>query len=532
MWAALVGQLPDDVTVLVGQRITDHAREVEIDLLVLWPGVGVAAIEVKGGTVSVQDGVWYQSSASGRHALAKSPIEQVRLAKHELIDFLKVGSSFPIGRITHLVALPYTQAPPKWHVPEAPRELVAFAEDMDHLGGFLAEALRRQGAAAAVLTSKQTAAVVKTLRATHKAVENTRLRALEMEDAGNALTREQGKVLSLLRFQKRAQLIGGAGSGKTHLALMKAREQAKQGLRVALVCYSRGLARYFELVVSGWPEEERPLFVGLFHDLPLMLGAEGEPADATAEEVALYYDEVLPTRLLELGRELPDEHRFEAIVVDEAQDFAELWWHGLTECLLGQDEGRLFVFADAHQSVFDRGGNAPIELSPFPLDDNLRNSATIAECFAPLAPLRQFPRMAAGVPVRFVPVASADDVIGAADEQVERLMDAGWAPGDIALLTTGRRHPEQMAQVEAWGYRGYWDQFFAASDVFYGHVLGFKGLERRAVVLAMNDLPTYPKARQKLYVGLSRARAELVVVGNPQVLLEIGGAEVFARLNA
>ncbi len=29
--------------------------------LVLWPGVGMAAIEVKGGRVSVENGQWYQS---------------------------------------------------------------------------------------------------------------------------------------------------------------------------------------------------------------------------------------------------------------------------------------------------------------------------------------------------------------------------------------------------------------------------------------------------------------------------------------
>jgi len=529
VWEALVEQLPDEATILVGQRITDHAREVEIDLLVFWPEVGVVALEVKGGTVSVQDGEWFQSDGSGRRALAKSPIEQVRQAKHELSEFLKPRVSFGLGRITHVVVLPYTQAPPKWAVPDVPRHLVAFAQDVERLAGFLAEALRKQGASASVLTEKQTAVVLKTLRATHKAVENAQLRSQEITDTGNQLTREQEKVLALLRFQHRAQLIGGAGSGKTHLALMKARDQVRAGKRVALVCYSRGLARHFELTVAGWPPEERPQFVGLFHDLPVLLGAEEEP-EGTREEIAQYYDEVLPRRLAELAALLPDEHRFEAIVVDEAQDFADSWWEGLTLCLLGGEDGELFVFADAHQKVFDREGSSPITLSPFPLDDNLRNTATIAECFAPLTPVEQIARMDAGVPVRFVPVAAGASVTEAADDQVEAMLDAGWSPGDVALLTTGRRHGEQIAQVEAFGPAGYWDAFFAGDEVFYGHVLGFKGLERPVVVLALNDDPDNALATQKLYVGLSRARSELVVVGNPQDLLEIGGDEVFRRV--
>lgn len=58
--------------------------------------------------------------------------------------------------------------------------------------------------------------------------------------------------------------------------------------------------------------------------------------------------------------------------------------------------------------------------------------------------------------------------------------------------------------------------------MFYGHVLGFKGLERRVVVLAVND--TRPeRARERLYVGLSRARDQLVVRGDPDYIWDVGG---------
>ena len=37
------------------------------------------------------------------------------------------------------------------------------------------------------------------------------------------------------------------------------------------------------------------------------------------------------------------------------------------------------------------------------------------------------------------------------------------------------------------GRRSYWDTFWDQEQVFYGHVLGFKGLERPAVILALNE---------------------------------------------
>jgi ATP-dependent exoDNAse (exonuclease V) alpha subunit len=61
-------------------------------------------------------------------------------------------------------------------------------------------------------------------------------------------------------------------------------------------------------------------------------------------------------------------------------------------------------------------------------------------------------------------------------------------------------------------------------------VLGFKGLERRAIVLVVNDSVALERARERLYVGLSRARDQLVVCGDPAFIAEYGGADVARRL--
>lgn len=65
--------------------------------------------------------------------------------------------------------------------------------------------------------------------------------------------------------------------------------------------------------------------------------------------------------------------------------------------------------------------------------------------------------------------------------------------------------------------------------MFYGHVLGFKGLERPAVVLAVNEKAAQERSRERLYVGLSRARDQLVVCGDPALIREVGGAELAKR---
>jgi superfamily I DNA/RNA helicase len=115
-----------------------------------------------------------------------------------------------------------------------------------------------------------------------------------------------------------------------------------------------------------------------------------------------------------------------------------------------------------------------------------------------------------------------DKALGVRDDQIDLLIEEGWRPQDVALLTTGSRHPEQ-AERQRDGHKAYWDTFWDTDQVFYGHVLGFKGLERRAVVLVINDEAKFERSRERLYVGLSRARDQLVVCGDPDFIRDVGG---------
>ena len=111
----------------------------------------------------------------------------------------------------------------------------------------------------------------------------------------------------------------------------------------------------------------------------------------------------------------------------------------------------------------------------------------------------------------------------------EALLDEGWRSEHIALLTMGSRHPAQKERQEADGQIGYWRSFWEKDDVFYGHVLGCKGLERKAVVLCINTARA-DRGREMLYVGMSRATDRLVVVGDPEFIRSIGGDAVAKQL--
>jgi hypothetical protein len=525
-WEALRDSLPNEAALFHSVGLLDGEREQEIDLLVAWPGLGLAAIEVKGGHVT-RDGEGWQQESKGTRRKIGSPVLQSQDGKHVLVRYLQRHSTTSAGRAraAHLICLPFTTVPGGFQAPDLPRTALLDKTDLPSAADAVRQAIELHGAGHQPLDAAGLEAIVDLLAGQPAGQTSLLSAAEEHEQRLEQMTRDQVRTLDHLRYHRRLKVIGGAGTGKTWLALEQARRLGASGERVALVCYSRGLARYFERVTATWKRKERPAYVGLFHQLPVEWGAAPGVEDSDEFETRL------PLELARLAAERPAPQRFDSIVVDEAQDFGALWWTSVLACLADADTGGLFVFLDEAQRVFARQGAAPIELPPYVLDENIRNTKRIAQLFSSLSGEGLKPRGLEGAPVRLVECA-AEDVLGRADDAVMALLEEGWEPGQIALLTTRHRHPEQTNAVDMGGYAAYWDRFFADEDVFYGHVLGFKGLERSVVVLAVNGFKDVERAREMLYVGLSRARTLLVVVGQRELVEQVGGGGVKKRLGA
>ena len=523
VWEGLRDTLPEEAALFHSVALLEGDREQELDLLVAWPGVGLAVLEVKGGHVTRDAQGWHQESRGLRRPIG-SPVLQAQDGKHVLTRYLqRHATSAGRSRAAHLVALPFTTVPSDAEAPDLPRAMVLDRHDVADPASAVRRAVERHGAGHQPLDDDGLAQLERLLAGQFVGQASLLSAAEEHEERVAQMTRDQYRTLDNLRYHRRLKVIGGAGTGKTWLALEQARRLAVQGERVALVCYSRGLARYFERVTEKWSRREQPAYVGLFHQLPVEWGARPGADDSDDFEVRL------PRELGELAALKPPSERFDSVVVDEAQDFGELWWPSMLACLRDPEQGGLFVFLDEAQRVFSRQGVVPIDLPPYALNENIRNTKRIAQLFSSLSGEQLKPRGLEGPAVRLVEC-SAAEVVERADDAVEALLDEGWEPGQVVLLTTQHRHPEQRNAVDVGGWAAYWDAFFAAEDVFYGHVLGFKGLERSVAVLAVNGFRDLERAREMLYVGLSRAQSLLVVVGERALLEQVGGAGVRNRL--
>jgi hypothetical protein len=531
VWTALKVSLPDDCVLAHSVQVRDGRNEYEIDLLVLWPGVGMAAIEVKGGQVSVSDGQWYQSDRSGKRKI-QSPVAQSQSSLHALKNWLEnqLGSRLS-SRCVYMVSLPYTDVPGDWTMAGCPRQLILDQTDSKSPAELVRQAIENEGGGASPLAPAFLERIVRTLSADlHTAVVPSTT-SQEDEAAQDHLTERQSVLLQATRALPRIRFTGGAGSGKTWLAVEKARMLSKQGKRVGLFCYNKGLGQYLQDRVETWRRQAKPVFTGEFHEYVRGLGVP----DGSGQD---YFDVEMPRLLKELAAGLEPHERLDAVIVDEAQDFAPLWWDALLACTTDPDAGEVYAFMDDRQDVYQRWGGATADFTfgptasfvPIHIDENLRNTRKIAETFKPLAGEHFTPRGSTGLPVRFVDCAS-NEALDIGGDCVDALITEGWANNQIALLTTKERHPIHLDFFERGATEDYWREFHAGEAEFYGHVLGFKGLERSVVVLCVNGFKDMERAAEQLYVGLSRARSLLVVVGDGTLLEEAGGRELMMALS-
>ncbi|TKJ28325.1 NERD domain-containing protein [Blastococcus sp. CCUG 61487] len=518
-------QLPDDVVLICNLRFSDGREDREADLIVAWPGVGVAVVEVKGGSVSLDRGEWRQRQEGVDRVI--HPVDQAVACKYLLCDYLAKHSRWSGGRprTAHLVAAPATTLPADFVAPGLARWMALDVTDVPHAAARIRAALEKVRDEPDPPTTEDVEELVDCLAGTAIPQQHLLAELAEREAACDLLTRDQAKVLDLLGEYSRVEIRGGAGSGKTWLAVEKARRLAAEGQRVALMCYSRGLAEFLKRRVEKLPKRQRPAYVGTFHYLGIDWGVP-----AGSDDDSRYWEEFLPAEMVKLAGALPEEQRFDAIVIDEGQDFAQSWWDAVVAALRDPERGCIYVFSDEGQRIFARQGRPTVDLMPISLNENLRNTKQIAGTFSSLAPQQMRIRGSSGVPVRFVQC-SPDEAVDAADGVAEELLDEGWPPEALALLTTHRRHPVQVER-QAEGQDAYWATYWDNDDLFYGHVLGFKGLERPAVVLAVNGFRDEARAREMLYVGLSRARDLLVVCGDLDLIRRVGGEAVARRLTA
>lgn len=335
------------------------------------------------------------------------------------------------------------------------------------------------------------------------------------------LTHERKVILDQLEENNRYYVKGPAGCGKTLLAFEQARRWKRKGLKVGVVAYNRGLISYMSNKNSELPEAERADWIDTFHNLATQLGSTAGSPQHYNEPVDRYREDLITKSMA-----ASDLHRFDAWVVDEAQDFLPSWWETLNNLLRDPVEGKMALFGDDQQQVFGQRTTPEGFFANLRLTENLRNSQQIAKAVSAFLDKPTSARGPHAFEIEYVEVKEDIDTFDAADDVVANLTDQEfWHPGEIALLTTMSRHPEHARTADK-DRAAHWDSLWANEDVFYCTVGGFKGLERPVVVLAIDGFHENSEMDDILYVGMSRARDKLVIVASREIIQYLRGMQI------
>ncbi len=514
-------QLPDEF--LVFHRRSWHAlnaagsaRDGETDFVIAHEKLGILVVEAKSGGVArdSKTGLWHAVGYDGRrtHSI-DNPVEQAMRCQKSLVRRLKEipRSAKRWWTVGHAVAFPEIRF--DVNLFEVTPEIVLDRDDLPYLREWTEAALkhwadreRHQPPGADGIE------ILSSLLAVGFEIHPLLGHRIGRHDQELArLTLDQYRVLDGLTRVRRALICGCAGSGKTMLAIEKARRLADLGYRPLYVCFNKQLRDSCAEQLKGWPNVTVDNFHGLCQKWTRHAGIVVEKKDERD-----YWDRALPEGLAAAARKLPD--RFDAIVADEGQDFKPGWWKPLQATLKDGRRGILYIFYDDSQNLYSGDLKFPTVDGGYDLTENCRNLHRIHDLTARFyrSDRKITCRASPGEKPEIIVYRSREELLEAVERSIVQLaVGQKIDPAQIVVLTG---HGKEKSDV--WGARRF--KGFILTDkavpgegeIFWSSVHAFKGLERAVVILAEIEPLSHSELETILYVGCSRARVHLVVIAS------------------
>jgi Nuclease-related domain/Type III restriction enzyme, res subunit len=535
---ALVEQLPDDVIIYHSfpwlrsdrndktKKIT--LREGETDFVIVHPKAGILILEVKGGEIHCdhENRGWYRQEQSRRVEI-KDPFEQARTNMHTLEQAIRRESfrgqktiPCPYGYAVVFPHCEYSGSAP----PGAQKCMIFSAPDLEFLGQRVTKLLGRwkRGAKEVSLTREVMTGIQVAISPVFQLLPALFRQIQEQEERLYRLTEDQVRLLQFLSAHDRAAIKGVAGSGKTILANAQTQRFACQGKKTLFVCYNKSLA---EWLASCLPDEFKDTIkIYTFHGLCAEWCRHARiPFAPKWNDDGEFWRTTAPDLLLNALELVPE--RFDAVVVDEGQDFYPDWWIPLEMINSGGESGSFYIFFDPAQNLFvDEDLAIPDLGNPFDLPTNCRNTRRIASTCGEIRgiEIRVCDDTPEGVETRMEVIPDPEARERAIREQIDTWVRKGKLKlSQIAVLSPFEKSKSCLADSTKIGKSPICtnhNEWRANKGVLFATIRSFKGLEADAIIVT--DVPN-PESTQyfstsDLYVGCSRAKHMLVILASEE----------------
>lgn len=499
--------LPEDYYVFHSFRITDTRdgtfHESETDFVILNRTKGVICLEAKAGQVRYENGCWLYGSGIPMHN--GGPFNQASANKYKLMRYISDSNMvfilekckffhavwFPSVSNNHLKSMTLPS--------EGDKALVLTKEALADPEEFIDRiyALHLPNNVETKLSENECKRLVREIFCPQFNVfPSASFEADLKKIVFHRLLNEQAGILDFLDEQLTAAINGAAGTGKTMIAVEKARRHAATGERVLFLCFNAQLKDYLEAnyardLVSYYT------IAGLACKICNTVKPNYEELKSKLED---YY----------ISGSFPFKH----VIIDEGQDFGSEAIEEsdiiqlIHDIIVDADQGGTFyVFYDRLQLIQAREMPKFIEDLDcrLTLYRNCRNTENIA--VTSLRPITErkpkvFEGAVKGAPAKLY----FCDSVQNEKERIDSIIDTLTADGyrDIVLLTCKTETTSIMSSfVNDGKYR---------NKYLFTTCRKFKGLEADVVILLDVDRNTFEQDNVLIfYVGTSRARIKLEI---------------------
>lgn len=521
--------------VLHSLGIATHGTKIysEIDFLVLAPGKGMFAIEVKGGRVSRREGLWYFTDRYGNESFRRrGPFEQALEAAYSVAAVVKAKLSKEFSYLHDLLFGAGVIFPDiEYHNDGIDHELwqIHDLRDGNDVVRFISrlsrktaekikDKLGREIPFKSYLGIKEVNYIASLLRGDFDRPIPLKTHIRTAEEQRIILTEEQYRLVDQLEDNPRCLIQGGAGTGKTLLAIQEVAKSVVSRNRTALICFNQNLGQWLHTHFDD--PSIKPDFVGTFHSFLLGLLPEHDqkiPMDEAGRRI--YFGKTLPEKILRL---LDDTfNRYDLLVIDEAQDLVNDLYLDIFDLILkgGLSRGRWRMFGDfSMQAIFSQ----PMEEKEminfldkrtsfinFKLTVNCRNPKPVSdeiETVTGYSPKHSGALKIEGPPVNYY--IYEDDVDGArlVETELENLLEEGVEPAQITLLSRMKFASSLASLISEFDIEEY--SPYGNTKISFSTIQGFKGLENQIIMIL--DIDSFHD-RRLLYVAYSRTATALYV---------------------
>ncbi|MDC3096975.1 DUF2075 domain-containing protein [Alphaproteobacteria bacterium] len=488
----------------------------ESDFIILIPNKGILFLEVKGGIVgyNAKEQQWLSLRRDeNKKYKIKDPISQSKKAMFAIRDLLY--EQYPEFKraflnLSYATCFPDTPRPldPRPFGPDKPQNLFIFKDDMKNINENINKILdwHRGEKEFIELSEVFQKNFHKLIIGNDLPVKIPLRKSIEIENEKMLFSNNQSFFINIIPSLNYVALKGGAGTGKTLLAIELMRTMASNH-KILFLCFNKPLARYIRYSFKGFEEK---LYIHNIHQwVSNMKRGLDHPKNSLFE-----LDQEIETVVSEIDNE---DKKYDVIIIDEAQDFNDEWMISIEHML--RENGKFYVFYDQQQSIFERKSQYFLKekFSHLELEENFRNTKQIFELFKNFNKQTKYTsRGVSGSNPEFIAVKNyelqfkwiADKINHLKQHEGIEVREVGVLLYDGLKSTNIKNLSKIIPNITNLDLSP--AEYVQPDQLMFETINRIKGLE--VPILFFTNFVS-PIEIEKLYVGLSRAKNRLFIIG-------------------